>query len=260
MKKKIVALTLMMVTLFSTAVAAAENENVGSVDTNGNIVLEPSEDAIIKDETNDISEIQYYMIVYTERKDQAHNMAEAARALGYENSHPVIALAQAEWGLANDAYNYYKNLYDTKYGVKQEEYPVAAGVWEQLKSFGWSNEVAAGIMGNMMAECGGNTLYLQPEIVSSNGLYYGLCQWQHGYADVWYTDQYEQVNFLRSTIEYEMNTYGRNYKWGFGYEDFLELNEKEVAEAFLRCYERGSTATLNQRKANAEYVLEFFTE
>lgn len=110
-----------------------------------------------------------------------------------------------------------------------------------------------------MAECGGNTLNLQPEIVSSNGLYYGLCQWQHGYADVWYTDQYEQVNFLRSTIEYEMNTYGKNYKWNFRYEDFLELNEKEAAEAFLRCYERGSTATLNQRKANAEYVLEYFT-
>ena len=118
MKKKIIALTLMMVTLFSTAIAAAENENVGSVDSNGNIVLEPSEDAIIKDETSDISEIQYYMIVYTERKDQAHNMAEAARALGYENSHPLIALEMAEWGLANDEYNYYKNLYDTKYGVK----------------------------------------------------------------------------------------------------------------------------------------------
>lgn len=112
-----------------------------------------------------------------------------------------------------------------------------------------------------MSECGGNTLNLQSTIVSSNGLYYGLCQWQKGYPDVWYQDAVGQCNFLQNTIEYEMNTYGGNYKWGFNYNDFMEMtNAGDAAEAFLRCYERGSTATLSQRKANAEYVLEYFTK
>lgn len=111
----------------------------------------------------------------------------------------------------------------------------------------------------MMSECGGNTLNLQSTIISSSGLYYGLCQWQQGYPDVWYQDTIGQCEFLRDTIEYEMNTYGRNYSWGFGYEDFMALDdEKDAAEAFLRCYERGSTYNLEQRKDNATYVLEYF--
>lgn len=186
-------------------------------------------------------------------------MAEAARELGYKEDHYVIKLAQEEWGNANNLYEKYKEVYNEKWAIKEQEYPIATHVWTTMKSYGWNDYVCAGIMGNMMAECGGNTLYLQPTIISSNSLYYGLCQWQQGYSSVWYQDIDGQLTFLKDTLQYEMDTYGKNYKYGFNYDSFTSLeNEKKAAEAFLRCYERGSTYTLSQRQKNAEMALSYF--
>lgn len=52
-------------------------------------------------------------------------------------------------------------------------------VWTYMKSYGYSDSVAAGIIGNMMRECGGDTLNLDWDVVGHfNGdEYYGLCQW-----------------------------------------------------------------------------------
>lgn len=210
-------------------------------------------------ETNNLNEILNYIDTYSNRKEAAHNMAESARELGYGEGHPIIKLAQEEWGNSNNLYEKYKEIYNEKWSIKEQEYPIATHIWATMKSYGWSDYVCAGILGNMMAECGGNTLYLQPTIISSNGLYYGLCQWQKGYPEVWYQDIDGQLLFLRNTIEYEMNTYGSNYKRGFNYEEFLTLNEKQATEAFLKCYERGSTYTLSQRQKNAKMVLEYFS-
>ena len=41
---------------------------------------------------------------------------------------------------------------------KYNEYPVATEIWMFLKNCGYNDYVAAGILGNMMAEVGGNTL------------------------------------------------------------------------------------------------------
>lgn len=117
MKKKIIALVLAVMTMCTTA-AYAVSENVGTVTEDGNIQLNPNDDEIVYEETTDAGRIQYYLIVYTDRKEQAHAMAEAARGLGYAENHPVIQLAQAEWGLANDAFNYYQNLWNTTYENK----------------------------------------------------------------------------------------------------------------------------------------------
>lgn len=58
--------------------------------------------------------------------------------------------------------------------------PVAQQVWDAMKAKGWSDAVCAGIMGNMMAECGGSTLDLNPYCHGDSGTSYGLCQWHNG--------------------------------------------------------------------------------
>ena len=89
MKKKIIALVLAVMTMCTTA-AYAVSENVGTITEDGNIQLNPNDDEIVYEETTDAGRIQYYLIVYTDRKEQAHAMAEAARGLGYAENHPVI--------------------------------------------------------------------------------------------------------------------------------------------------------------------------
>lgn len=106
MRQKIIIATLCLLTIFSTGACASENT----------ATLEPEE--IVYEETTDPGRIQYYLIIYTDRKEHAHNMAEAARGLGYENDHPVIQLAQKEWGAADEAFKHYQELWNTLYGTK----------------------------------------------------------------------------------------------------------------------------------------------
>ena len=43
-----------------------------------------------------------------------------------------------------------------KWDTRKEEYPAATEAWLIMKEeFGWSDTVCAGIIGNLMAECGG---------------------------------------------------------------------------------------------------------
>lgn len=58
------------------------------------------------------------------------------------------------------------------------KYPVAEKIWNIMKSFGWSDTVCAGIMGNLMAEVGGQTLNLDWQ--SNTGAELGICQWMSG--------------------------------------------------------------------------------
>lgn len=63
--------------------------------------------------------------------------------------------------------------------IEEEKYPEARLIWDTIISWGWSTEVAAGIIGNMMAEIGGGTLDLS-RWNSDKGCGYGLCQWTGG--------------------------------------------------------------------------------
>ena len=42
--------------------------------------------------------------------------------------------------------------------INKDEYPEAYKIWHYLKKLGYNDYVCAGIMGNIMAECGGQTL------------------------------------------------------------------------------------------------------
>lgn len=60
-----------------------------------------------------------------------------------------------------------------------DEYPEAKLIWDTIKSWGWSDNAAAGILGNMMTEVGGNTLKGLSNW-AADGCGYGLIQWTSG--------------------------------------------------------------------------------
>lgn len=215
-------------------------------------------------DTRDLKELRTLMKECEANMTAAHDMAEAARALGYEESHDVIELASEEWKRANELYMRYKEIYDEEnaiWVVRAEEYPVATYVWQFLDDAGYNDYVIAGIIGNMMVECGGHTLALKPYIYSADG-YYGLCQWSRGYQDrVGDTDTEYQCQFLLDTIVYEIDTYGHLYKRGFDYSSFISLtNEKDAALAFARSYERCGFISYGARRACATTAYNYFVE
>ena len=125
------------------------------------------------------------------------------------------------------------------------EYPIAERVWTALRSQGWSNMVCAGIMGNMMRECGGDTFYLQWDIIGS-GSHYGLCQWSKAYhPNAWHLSVEEQVEYLANTLDISIF-------------DLCETPE-EVAYVFCEVYERpGRIDPYGKRRANARKAWEYF--
>ena len=138
-------------------------------------------------------------------------------------------------------------------------YIVATYVWNYLKEAGFNDYVCAGIMGNLMAETGGQTLNLNWE-AWSEGSYYGIAQWSKKfYPNVIGKNLTEQCDFLLDTIKYEFDTFGYAYSKGFNYDKFLELdNEKEAALAFAKCYERCNSAYYSVRESNATKAYEYF--
>ena len=130
----------------------------------------------------------------------------------------------------------------------------ASQVWTYLKSYGYSDSVAAGIIGNMMRECGGDTLDLDWDIVGHyNGdEFYGLCQWCLRYTPAGFKNSTikEQCDYLHRTIESEFAAYGGNYN-GITYSEFLKADIRTAAIAFERVYERcGDYANEDTRRAN----------
>jgi hypothetical protein len=217
---------------------------------------------------SDISNLASMTYTQGQKMEAAHAMAEAARKLGYDESHSTIVLAKQEYNDAKTLKKGYQATYDSlvadynsRWSLKESQYPSATYVWRYLtETLGYNNYVAAGIMGNMMGECGGGTLNLKYWVTSSSGNYYGLCQWSRGYSGVWGASLEGQCAFLANTISYELNTYGRAYASGFNYSKFLNLsNEQQAAKAFFKCYERGAASTCSARMKYATIAYNYFT-
>ena len=209
---------------------------------------------------DDMDELLSLMKPYTDKMNSARQMEEAALGLGYSENHYVIQLARQEYQEAQEACAPYQEIYDSleaRWSEKEAEYPEATQIWTYLKNLGYNDYVCAGILGNIMAEAGGNTLKIQPLV---QGGFYGICQWNQAYSEVWGASLEEQLDFLRDTIEYELDTFGYAYGKDFDYGAFLQLtDEKDAALAFSKCYERNAPSSYNIRQVNATKALEYFT-
>lgn len=213
-----------------------------------------------------IEEIQVLIDEQYEVMDAAHRLADAARELNYSSDHITITTAQSEYMEAQkkmeecvEAIEELKTEYNKRFEDKTAEYPEATTIWKYLKQQGYNDYVCAGIMGNLMTEVGGQTLALKP--YASNSNYYGMCQWNKAYSEVWGQDLIGQCKFLNKTMKYEFNTFGRAYKKGFDFSAFTELeNERKAALAFAKCYERCGSGSYEVRQNNAEKAYNYFVK
>lgn len=226
-------------------------------------------------------------------KDHAHTMAESARALGWENNDKLIKELQEMWHEADEDQVKYQGYLDeilaneaeaarkaeeerlaaeaaqkaaeeearraeeAKWATKAAEYPAATQIWRYMKAQGWNDYVCAGIMGNLMAEVGGQTLDIRYTLSSSG--YYGMCQWSRGYSQVWGAGLETQCDFLRDTIKYEFDTYGFKYQKGFNFNLFLNMTDaQQAALAFAKSYERCASGSYGVRQKNALKAYNYF--
>lgn len=128
------------------------------------------------------------------------------------------------------------------------QYPVAQEVWDTLKSFGWNDNICAGIIGNMMRECGGDTLELKWNNVNKFGNHYGLCQWsKKWHSKAWYLDIQGQLEYLKKTLD-------------------ISIFDKcktpaQAARAFCIHYERpGANSPIWKRENNAKKAYDYFVK
>ena len=146
---------------------------------------------------------------------------------------------------------------------KKEKYPEAKKIWNYLtKDMKLNKYVAAGIMGNIMAEVGGQTLNIKPNLYGHKGTYYGICQWSgRYYPQVQGKNLDYQLSFLKKTIKSEFNSFGYKYKKGFNYTSFTKLKDaKQAALAFAKCYERCSSKYYSIRQTNAIKAYKYFVK
>lgn len=163
-----------------------------------------------------------------------------------------------------DNYKYFSEYYDlllieeeeAEWEQRYEEYPEATTIWLYLTvEMGYNEYVAAGVLGNIMNEAGGNSLNINPSAQNPAG-YYGICQWNSSmYGEVWYYNLVEQLDFLNRTVEYEYDCYSN-----MSYENFCNLtDEREAALSFARSYERCSSGSYGRRQNNATTALNYFS-
>lgn len=214
-------------------------------------------------ETDDIEEINRLIAECTSRMDAATKMVDACVELGYEEDDPVLLLAHEEYSNAEFDYNYYIELLaDAERALRRSEYPAATIVWDYLTiNMGLNEHVAAGILGNMMAEVGGQTLALETDCYGRG--YYGICQWRIEYMvyNITYSDLETQLDYLANTIEEEFKVFGDLHKSGFTYADFCNLQDEQTAAlAFAEVYERCGSGSYYVRKQNATNAYNYYTE
>jgi hypothetical protein len=198
---------------------------------------------------------QHQVVVYEER------IAEVSQ---YETIEEYLESLEDTRQELIDNYKYFSECYqllvieeeEAEWEQRYEEYPEATTIWLYLTvEMGYNEYVAAGVLGNIMNEAGGNSLNINPSAQNPAG-YYGICQWNSSmYGDVWYCNLIEQLDYLNNTIEYEYECCGN-----MSYESFCDLtDEREAALSFARSYERCSSASYGRRQNNATTALNYFS-
>ncbi len=126
----------------------------------------------------------------------------------------------------------------------KSEHSAAGRVYEFLHLRGYTDPVIAGILGNMMAECGGQTLELNWSLYDSTGKYYGLCMWSLYYGpQVRGADLDGQLTYLTGNIRQNMRQFGGDF------DHFMRLEDPGVAaQYFCSYYERGAGASVRAQE------------
>lgn len=193
--------TAMTITVFAGCTASADyNEPVATI-SEAYIPSEPSELVLETEPEEEIIILENVEVERVEpttldeantaledaifRRDTTKSVYEGLLLLGYDTEHPAVVMAKTDFKNAEADVEYYTEQQlirqeEENWRVRAEEYPVATQAWLYMKNeLGFSDIVCAGIMGNMMAECGGCwTSDLDWDVHSSSG--FGMIQWLGG--------------------------------------------------------------------------------
>lgn len=163
--------------------------------------------------------------------------------------------------------DYARLLEEETWGAKMLEYPTATKIWRIMKEeYGWSDEVCAGIMGNMMAEVAGGTLeYLKRwDTNEPGGL--GLIQWI-GQRRIDIREKYncqvptieQQLEFMRDEM---FGTNGVRKQISNAQLDAIMNGEtpEQIAYNFARYFERCASYSYNCRKGYARIAYNYFVD
>lgn len=181
-----------------------------------------------------------------ENTSMADSLIFSLEPRDYENSQEVELEIQR---LKTVRDSYLKDLTEWKHKV--EEYPTACEIWLFLTEEMELEDIqAAAIIGNMMVEAGGHSLYIDTAAYSSG--FYGVCQWSTSYH--WRVNNLDlrgQLEYLRDTIEDEFR-YG-----SASYSQFINAtNVRDASVYFAKGYER--CADPYRRQNTAERAYEYF--
>lgn len=134
-------------------------------------------------------------------------------------------------------------------------YDQAREVWNALRDLGLNEYVCAGIMGNIMAEVGGQTLDISRWPIYSQGTYYGICQWagsrKQRLLNDFGTTLNDQIRFLSVEL-FEVIPKDNSF--------YNMQDEQEAALYFAKKYERCNSKYYTVRQKNATKALEYFTK
>lgn len=148
--------------------------------------------------------------------------------------------------------------------IPEGEYSYARQIWNIMRSWGWTPETCAGIIGNMMAEVGGGTLDLSRWNTSGCG--YGLIQWTSGRAAA-IKNRYgafpnieQQLQFVKDELFGTNNT--RQQVSNINLNIIMNVDKNQTPESIAMCfasyYERCGQAYRARRQRFARTAYEYF--
>ena len=271
--------TAMTITVFAGAFSSTAKGNEGTTISEANIPSEttPVEEVVILDavevERVDPTSYDHANTLLEEaesRLETAQAVLDGLTTLGYEPDHPAVVLAHTEVDNSTSDLAYYQEKMVEweevhKWEGRKAEYPAATEAWLIMsEEFGWSDAVCAGIIGNLMAECGGCwTQDLDWQINTKHGM--GMVQWIGGRRNqlvALYGENptvRDQMMFMRDEL-YGLNGVTKQVTESQLNEIMNASSPEECAYAFAAYYERCASQHRAPRKGYARTAYEYFVD
>ena len=202
------------------------------------------------------------------RQELTETIYQGFLTLGYADDHPAVVLAKTNIENATIEVEYYQEQFEIweekhKWEERAAEYPVATQVWLYMKNeLGYSDTVCAGIMGNMMAECGGCwTSDLDWDVHSPSG--FGMIQWLGGRKCQLFSIYGEnpsiedQLNFMNDELHGTNGVTKQVTNWQL--EQIMEADTPEKCAYAFACYfERCAEEHRAPRRGYARRAYKYF--
>ncbi|EOH8750220.1 phage tail tip lysozyme [Enterococcus faecalis] len=135
----------------------------------------------------------------------------------------------------------------------------AKQIWDYLTSNGWTQQSVAGLLGNMQSESGIIADRWESDIVGNMNGGYGLVQWTPASKYINWAQSnglvYQNVISQCNRLEWEVTNNEQFYNPDMSFFQFTQstLTPEELADIFIKCYERPRNPNQPIRQVQARY-------